>query len=160
MMNADLEYAFTWNRKILVSSLKINTKTLYSKLELYVDFCIFKITRLCSSSSYKIFNGKNIIFQIGILCWSKEDVNRYVSTWNFKIMFKFKLQDYQWEEHYIPNWNFLPKTKKRWKVVFDQNCLMFRIIEGNCLIEWKLLIEFCIHCLIMIYCTRIENDWA
>ena len=46
------------------------------------------------------------------------------------------------------------------KVVLDQNCLMFRIIEGNCLIEWKLLIEFCIHCLIMIYCMRMENDLA
>ncbi len=118
-----------------------------------------RITRLCSSSSYKIFNGKNNLFQIGILCWSKEDDNRYVSTWNFKIMFKFKLQDNQWEEHNIPNWIFLPKTKKRWKVVFDRNCLMFRIIEGNCLIEWKLLIEFCIHCLIMINYTRMENDW-
>ncbi len=37
---------------------------------------------------------------------------------------------------------------------------MFRIIEGNCLIEWILLIKFCIHCLIMIYCTRMENDLA
>ncbi len=26
------------------------------------------ISRLCSSSSYKIINGKNIILQIGILC--------------------------------------------------------------------------------------------
>jgi hypothetical protein len=38
--------------------------------------------------------------------------------------------------------------------------LLFRIVEGNCLIEWKLLIEFYIHCLIMIYCTRIGNDLA
>ncbi len=67
---------------------------------------------MCSSSSYKIFNGKNNLLQIGLLCWSKEGVNRYVSTWNFKIMFKFKLQDNQWEEHFIPNWIFLPKTKK------------------------------------------------
>ncbi len=33
-------------------------------------------------------------------------------------MFKFKLQDNQREEHFIPNWNFMPKTKKKWwKVV-------------------------------------------
>ena len=42
----------------------------------------------------------------------ENNFNRYVSTWNFTIMFKFKLQDIQHEEHYIPNWNFMPKTKK------------------------------------------------
>jgi hypothetical protein len=38
----------------------------------------------------------------------ENDVNRYMSTWTFNSMFKFKLQDYQYEEHYIPNWNFMP----------------------------------------------------
>ena len=51
-------------------------------------------------------------------------------------MFKFKLQDVQREEHYIPNWNFMPKTKKMMTSCFSGwNCLMFRIIAGNCLIE-------------------------
>ncbi len=51
-----------------------------------------------------------IIFQLGIYAEDKKDVKRYFSTWNFKIMFKFKLQDNQWEEHYIPNWNFMLRT--------------------------------------------------
>jgi len=42
----------------------------------------------------------------------ENDVNRYVSSWNFTIMFKFKLQDIQREEHYIPNWNFMLKPKE------------------------------------------------
>ena len=54
----------------------------------------------------------NIIFQIGIYAEDEKDVKRYISTWHFKTMFKIKLQDNKWEEHYIPNWNFLPKTKK------------------------------------------------
>jgi hypothetical protein len=33
-----------------------------------IDTCQPRISLLCSSSSYKIFNVKNIIFQIGILC--------------------------------------------------------------------------------------------
>ncbi len=41
MMNAALEYTFTRNHKIGWVLKKINTKTLYSKLELYVDFRIF-----------------------------------------------------------------------------------------------------------------------
>jgi hypothetical protein len=43
----------------------------------------------------------------------EHDVNCYESSWNFNIMFKFKLQDNQREEHFIPNWNFMPKTKKK-----------------------------------------------
>ena len=52
-------------------------------------------------------------------------------------MFKFKLQDIQREEHYIPNWNFMPKTKKWWQVVFLVGTVwcLFRIIAGNCLNE-------------------------
>ena len=46
-------------------------------------------------------------------------------------MFKFKLQDIQREEHYIANWNFMPKTS----CFSGWNCLMFRIIAGNCLNE-------------------------
>ena len=40
-------------------------------------------------------------------------------------MFKFKLQDVQREEHKIPNWNFMSKTKKNddklffWLELFD-----------------------------------------
>jgi hypothetical protein len=52
----------------------------------------------------------NIIFPIGIYAEDKKDVKGCVSTWNFKVMFKFKLQDNQWEENYIPNWNFMLKT--------------------------------------------------
>ena len=105
------------------------------------------ISLLWSSSSYKRFNEKNIIFQIGIVCrknkeknisskqnclisrinpklpdyvrvqvtrystWrtlysklefyaeNENNVHRYVPTSNFTIMFKFKLQDVQREEH-------------------------------------------------------------
>ena len=43
--------------------------TLYSKLEFYASKQNCQVTRLlCSSSSYKIFNMNNIIFQIRILC--------------------------------------------------------------------------------------------
>ena len=49
---------------------------------------------------------------------NENDVNRYVPTKNFTIMFKFKLQDIQREEHYIPNWNFMPKTKNDDKLFF------------------------------------------
>jgi hypothetical protein len=43
---------------------------------------------------------------------NKNDFNRYVPTWNFTIMINFKLQDIQCEEHFIPNWNFMPKNKR------------------------------------------------
>jgi hypothetical protein len=55
----------------------------------------------------------------------ENDFNRFVSTWNFTIMFKFKLQDIQPEEHYIPNWNCMPKPKK--KKSSKRNCLISRI---------------------------------
>ena len=41
----------------------------------------------------------------------ENNFNCYVSTWNFNIMFKFKLQDIQRDEHYIPNWNFMPRNE-------------------------------------------------
>ncbi len=41
--------------------------TLFSKLEFYAEDK--KDVKRYASSSYKIINGKNIIFQIGILCW-------------------------------------------------------------------------------------------
>ena len=72
-----------------------------------------KITSLCSSSSYKIFNRKTLYSKLEFYAEDEHDVNRYESSWNFNIMFKFKLQDNQREEHYIPNWNFMPKTKKK-----------------------------------------------
>jgi hypothetical protein len=61
-----------------------------------IDTCQPRISLLCSSSSYKIFNVKNIIFQIGILCQRQKMMTSCFSGWN---------------------------------------CLMFRIITGNCLIE-------------------------
>ena len=58
-------------------------------------------------------------------------------------MFKFKLQDNQREEHYIPHWNFMPKTKKMMTSCFSGwNCLMFWIIAGNRLIELNFFLDF------------------
>ena len=82
-------------------------------------------------------------------------------------MFKFKLQDIQHEEHYIPNWNFMllcsSSSYKMYNVkniIFQigilcqsqrklmtscfsgWNCLMFRIIAGNCLIELNVFSDF------------------
>ena len=70
------------------------------------------ITSLCSSSSYKIFNGITLNSKLEFYAEDEHNVNRYESSWNFNIMFKFKLQDNQREEHFIPNWNFMPKTTK------------------------------------------------
>jgi hypothetical protein len=72
-----------------------------------------EITSLCLSSSYKTFNGKTLYSKLEFYAEDEHDVNRYESSWKFNIMFKFKLQDNQREEHYIPNWNFMPKTKKK-----------------------------------------------
>ena len=84
----------------------IQRRILYSKLEFYAEdennfncygTCQPGISLLCSSSSYKIFNVMNIIFQIGILCLETK-LSSYKT-----IMFEFKLQDIQHEQHYIPN---------------------------------------------------------
>ncbi len=80
------------------------------------------------------FGQKDIIFQIGIYAENRNDVNRFVSTLNFNIMFKFKLQDNQREEHYIPNWNLMPKTENCIYFLSEQNCLIFRIGIENFLI--------------------------
>ena len=71
-----------------------------------------EITSLCLSSSYKILNGKTLNSKLEFYTEDENNVNRFVSTWNFTIMFKFKLQDNQCDEHYILNWNFMPKTRK------------------------------------------------
>ena len=70
-----------------------------------------KNARFCSSSSYKILDRKTLYSKLEFYAENKNDVNRFVSTCNFNIMFKFKLQDNQREEHYIPNWNLMPKTE-------------------------------------------------
>ena len=71
----------------------------------------------------KITN-QSLIFLYGIL--DKNDIKHNVSTWSVKIMFKFKLQDNQWNEHYIPNWNFMLKTD----FTRHTSCLLFKIVEG------------------------------
>ncbi len=142
------------------------------------------ISLLCSSSSYKIINVKNIIFQIGILCRKQKKIWIILSERNC-LIFRIspKLPDYvrvlvtrsrySMERHYIPNWNFMLKPRtmlivtcqpgisilcssssykiinvkniifqieilcRRQKIVIflsERNCLIFRIIEGNCLI--------------------------
>ncbi len=50
---------------------------------------------------------QSLIFLIGIL--GKKDIKQYVLTQNYKIMFKFQLQDIQQKEQFIPNWNFMLK---------------------------------------------------
>ena len=165
------------------------------------------ISLICSSSSYKIFNEKNIIFQIGILCRKKkkkifrwnETVWSLGLTQNYQILFGFKLQDIQREEHYIPNWNFMVKTrtmfidtcqprisllcsissykmytvksikfhidilcqrqKKLWQVVFLVGTVWcLGLLQETVWMNW-IFFGFFIHCLIVIYCTRMETNW-
>jgi len=63
---------------------------------MFIDTCQPRISLLCSSSSYKMYNVKNIKFQIGIYAKDKKMMTSCFSGWN---------------------------------------CLMFRIIAGNCLNE-------------------------
>ena len=62
--------------------------TLYSKLELYAE----------KKKEKKIFRQNETVWSLGL-------------TQNYQIMFGVKLQDIRREEHYIPNWNFMLKTR-------------------------------------------------
>jgi hypothetical protein len=70
-------------------------------------------TSLCSGSSCKILTRKTLFSKLEFYAENENDFNRYVPTWNFTIMINFKLQDIQCEEHFIPNWNFMPKKKEK-----------------------------------------------
>ncbi len=61
---------------------------------------------------------QSLIFFHGIL--DKKDIKQYVSTQNYKIMFKFKLQDNQRKGHYNPNRNFMLKTRKMLNITFQR----------------------------------------
>jgi hypothetical protein len=101
-------------------------RTLYSKLEFYaenengfIDTCQPRISLICSSSSYKIFNVKNIYSKLEFYAKDKKMMTSCFSGWN---------------------------------------CLMFRIIAGNCLIEVNVFCQFFFFCLIVIYCIRMETN--
>ena len=78
---------------------------------------------------------QHLIFLYGILV--KKDIKQCVSTWNYKIMFNFKLQDNQWKEHYIPNRNFMLKTRKMLNITFQPgisrlcSSSSYKIIKGK-----------------------------
>ena len=98
-------------------------RTLYSKLEFYAEKkkkknISSKRNCLISRINPKLpdyvrvqgirYSTKILYSKLKYYAEDENDVNRYMSTWTFNSMFKFKLQDYQYEEHYIPNWNFMP----------------------------------------------------
>ena len=60
---------------------------------------------------------QRLIFLYEILF--KKDIKQYVSTWNYKIMFEFKLQDNQRKEHYNSNRNFMLMTRKMLNITFQ-----------------------------------------
>jgi len=60
----------------------------------------------------RFWTEKTLYSKLEFYAENENNVNCFESTLNFNIMFKFKLQDNQCEEHYILNWNFMPKTEK------------------------------------------------
>ncbi len=63
-------------------------------------------------------------------------------------MFEFKLQNNQWNEHYIPNWNFMLKTRKMLNVMFQPgisrlcSSSSYKIINGkNIIFQIKILCQ-------------------
>ncbi len=111
-----------------------------------VDYDIIRVLKFCGYWSWaegttnrRSFVSKitmqRLIFLYGILV--KKNIKQYVSTWNYKIMFEFKLQDNQRKEHYIPKRNFMLKMRKMLNLTFQPGILRlcssssYKIINGK-----------------------------